>query len=217
MIVPALRAREYNEHRGRRDPLHEWRVRGAGAVVCGAFSRNARAQPILESVGNLHSRKVLQQEQGPANLGVALRTPDALRHVFAHRCHLKTGQRVIDESGVSVGEFLTIHLCARGRSSGSRYPTFAGLVPRGMVPRLRRHVQCRNRTPNGHKKIRAAAGAAARIRIVPTYSSDGATREAKAFRARFNLDFTVPRLQEVISAISSYDFPSSSRNTNTFL
>src|SRR5687767_8742835 len=35
------------------------------------------------------------------------------------------------------------------------------------------------------------------------YSSDGATRDANAFRALFNRDFTVPRLHEVISAISS--------------
>lgn len=47
------------------------------------------------------------------------------------------------------------------------------------------------------------------------YSSPGAMIAANALRARFSRDFTVPRLQAVISAISSYDFPSSSRRTKT--
>ena len=51
--------------------------------------------------------------------------------------------------------------------------------------------------------------------IRPPQSTQGSMISAKAFRARFNRDFTVPRLQSVISAISSYDLPSSSRNTNT--
>ena len=46
-------------------------------------------------------------------------------------------------------------------------------------------------------------------------STQGSMISAKALRARFRRDFTVPRLQSVISAISSYDFPSSSRSTNT--
>lgn len=44
----------------------------------------------------------------------------------------------------------------------------------------------------------------------------GSMIAAKAVRARLSRDFTVPRLQSVISAISSYDFPSSSRRTNTW-
>ena len=43
----------------------------------------------------------------------------------------------------------------------------------------------------------------------------GSMIDANAFRALLSLDFTVPRLQSVMSAISSYDLPSSSRNTNT--
>lgn len=48
-----------------------------------------------------------------------------------------------------------------------------------------------------------------------TYRSAGSTMSANEFRARFSRDFTVPRLQCVISAISSYERPSSSRSTNT--
>ena len=48
------------------------------------------------------------------------------------------------------------------------------------------------------------------------YSSHGAMISAKEFRARLRRDFTVPRLQSVISAISSYDLPSSSRRTKTW-
>lgn len=47
------------------------------------------------------------------------------------------------------------------------------------------------------------------------YLSDGSMISANALRARFRRDFTVPRLQWVISAISSYERPSISRNTNT--
>jgi hypothetical protein len=49
----------------------------------------------------------------------------------------------------------------------------------------------------------------------PCYRSEGSMISAKAFRALFSRDFTVPRLQCVISAISSYERPSSSRRTNT--
>src|SRR5687768_11174178 len=48
------------------------------------------------------------------------------------------------------------------------------------------------------------------------YSSPGSMIAANEFLARFNRLFTVPRLQPVISAISSYDLPSSSRSTNTW-
>ena len=48
-----------------------------------------------------------------------------------------------------------------------------------------------------------------------SYSSPGSMMAAKEFLARFSLLFTVPRLQPVISAISSYDLPSSSRSTKT--
>lgn len=51
--------------------------------------------------------------------------------------------------------------------------------------------------------------------VAPRQSMNGATISAKEFLARLRRDFTVPRLQPVISAISSYDFPSSSRRTNT--
>ena len=50
----------------------------------------------------------------------------------------------------------------------------------------------------------------------PSYSRCGAIMDANALRARFSLDFTVPRLQAVMSAISSYDLPSNSRSTNTW-
>jgi len=46
-------------------------------------------------------------------------------------------------------------------------------------------------------------------------STMGATIRAKLFRARFSRLFTVPRLVSVISAISSYVLPSSSRRTKT--
>lgn len=49
----------------------------------------------------------------------------------------------------------------------------------------------------------------------PGVYSTGLTISAKAARARFSRLFTVPRLQWVISAISSYERPSSSRSTNT--
>lgn len=49
----------------------------------------------------------------------------------------------------------------------------------------------------------------------PRQSIMGAMMCAKLFRARFSRLFTVPRLQPVISAISSYVFPSISRRTKT--
>ena len=61
-------------------------------------------------------------------------------------------------------------------------------------------------------------GAKSRPRVPPPVrpqSRKGSMIDAKEFRARLSLDFTVPRLHDVISAISSYDFPSSSRRTNT--
>jgi hypothetical protein len=51
--------------------------------------------------------------------------------------------------------------------------------------------------------------------LTPHYRNDGSIISANEFRARFSLDFTVPRLQCVISAISSYERPSISRKTNT--
>lgn len=45
--------------------------------------------------------------------------------------------------------------------------------------------------------------------------SQGPIISAKLFRALFRRDLTVPRLVCVISAISSYDLPSSSRSTKT--
>ncbi len=64
-----------------------------------------------------------------------------------------------------------------------------------------------------------ADGAARRSECPPGGGSDqsimGAMMWAKLFRARFNRLFTVPRLQEVMSAISSYVFPSISRSTKT--
>ena len=47
------------------------------------------------------------------------------------------------------------------------------------------------------------------------YPSEGPMIEANALRARLSRDLTVPKLHDVISAISSYDFPSSSRRMNT--
>ena len=47
------------------------------------------------------------------------------------------------------------------------------------------------------------------------YRTSGPMMSAKAVRARLSRDFTVPRFTPVISAISSYDLPSSSRSTNT--
>lgn len=54
-----------------------------------------------------------------------------------------------------------------------------------------------------------------RPELRPGQSTYGAIISAKEFRARFSLDLTVPRLHSVISAISSYDLPSSSRRMNT--
>lgn len=48
------------------------------------------------------------------------------------------------------------------------------------------------------------------------YPIAGSMISANAARARLSRDFTVPRLHPVISAISSYGFPSSSRSTNTW-
>ena len=49
------------------------------------------------------------------------------------------------------------------------------------------------------------------------YRSIGEMIRAKLLRARFKRLFTVPRLHPVISAISSYVFPSSSLRTKTIL
>ena len=51
--------------------------------------------------------------------------------------------------------------------------------------------------------------------VPPGYLTSGAMISAKAVRARLRRDLTVPRLTPVMSAISSYDFPSSSRRTKT--
>jgi len=85
------------------------------------------------------------------------------------------------------------------------------------------HGRFQNNAPSG--ALRALlpvkkTGEADRPRLFPCSSIGqsifGSMIDANAFRARFNLDFTVPRLQSVMSAISSYDFPSSSRRTNTW-
>ena len=55
------------------------------------------------------------------------------------------------------------------------------------------------------------------LRRLRPQSNAGAMISANELRARFSRDFTVPRLQDVISAISSYDFPSSSRRMKTCL
>lgn len=81
-------------------------------------------------------------------------------------------------------------------------------------------VSCRTRSigsarsPQAKKK-RGLYGPACYATSYVLQSIFGSMIDANALRARFSLDFTVPRLQSVMSAISSYDLPSSSRNTNT--
>ena len=68
----------------------------------------------------------------------------------------------------------------------------------------------------GYTRARAEFPARSTSPAGVRYPIAGSMISAKAARARFSRDFTVPRLQPVISAISSYGFPSSSRSTNTW-
>jgi hypothetical protein len=93
-------------------------------------------------------------------------------------------------------------------------------VHRVGVRRLRYPPQeARFRPPfNAHPNPNGFPSPLTKLPLTPhpaDYRSDGSIISANEFRALFNRDFTVPRLQCVISAISSYERPSISRNTNT--
>ena len=92
-----------------------------------------------------------------------------------HADELYAGKRVINEIKVLIAKFPTVHfLRFEGSDTCTRMSGTGSRTPKlSPVP---------------------AAG---------NYSMYGATISAKELRALFSLDFTVPRLQSVISAISS--------------
>lgn len=117
-------------------------------------------------------------------------------------------------------------------NTSSTYPACFFLNSRQSIRARLVHIRCVNHHTRGlaagsgtrslwmEKHVMWHSGPAATaphhtFKASTSYSSQGSIIAAKEFRARFSRDFTVPRLQSVISAISSYDFPSNSRSTNT--
>ena len=139
----------------------------------------------------------------------------AHHHMMLRGGHLVARHRVIQIGQVLLSEALAVHQggidsCKRHRRrSHGRIPVSLGTVPisgstaQGVSKRM---------TPRQGNPGRGGQGAALSTRL---YRTSGAMMSAKAVRARLRRDLTVPRFTPVISAISSYDFPSSSRSTNT--
>src|SRR5581483_11926755 len=116
-----------------------------------------------------------------------LRAVRALGAMRAHRRQFDFVERVVNERCVVIAKTAAVH----GRPAYPRKWT-------GVPPEPKK-----NRLGAQH------SGGLYRQR------NAGAMISANEVRARFNRDFTVPRLHAVISAISSYDLPSSSRRMNT--
>ena len=145
-----------------------------------------------------------------------------------HSFHVDRRKCVIDKANMVLSKRATMHRVNSlhdGFASGTRQCGRGSRITRAIshVPGAFDHGTdqewYRELSDSGRKK--AGANCRAGFSFYPfselsiDQSSQGSMIAANAFRARFSRDFTVPRLQSVISAISSYDFPSSSRSTNT--
>ena len=97
----------------------------------------------------------------------------------------------------------------------SRYPVGNEPVPEYSARRALASPELEQKRALETKRARPVSGLARFPCHLLVQSIFGSMIDANAFRALFSRDFTVPRLQSVMSAISSYDFPSSSRRTNT--
>ena len=177
----------------------EWRQEGISGAHAIVFVRRRHClKPLGEprhEVGRwLDGRQASHNHQAPSDRRVLSSTPIADVHMAQHLRHFNGGEQVIDVRNVFASELATIH----------RNGSLAG-------------EQDRHSVPAGPAAVPGQRGRGARgFRAPPgPQSMLGWMIEANAFRARFSRDFTVPRLHSVISAISSYDLPSSSRSTNT--
>jgi len=133
--------------------------------------------------------------------------------MLLHRRHLGGRQNIVHEHHVVLSKCATIHRALRlldkaTLRSISRYPVGHGRFQNN--PRL----GALRALPTAKKQARPVSLACSLYQSI-VQSIFGSMIDANALRARLSLDFTVPRLQSVISAISSYDLPSSSRRTNT--
>ena len=174
-----------------------------------------------------------------ADSGTRGASAEPSRHALAHRSHSSEvslhrddffpREKVVHERDMIVSKTATVHW--RLDPHETIRVTVPG--PEGGVPGYRRaprhgrgpdRPQARRARWNRPQVCRSSKLAAWGLETA-TSCSDGVDRQSSAgamisaneFRARFSRDFTVPRLQDVISAISSYDFPSSSRRMNTCL
>jgi len=135
-----------------------------------------------------------------------------------HRIHLDGRQQIINECDVLILEFATIH---QAQPFGCGATTCVESVPCGQRPVPEYSARRALASPefgtktDWNKTGEASCGLARSLPHLLVQSIFGSMIDANAFRALFSRDFTVPRLQSVMSAISSYDFPSSSRSTNT--
>ncbi len=111
-------------------------------------------------------------------------------------CHRQAGPGdLTHETGISV---------AIGYAgSFGRETRFGACVRRGVGMNAHAFTDL---VPNGLAKVAPRSG---------RYLTSGSMISANAVRARLSRDLTVPRFTPVMSAISSYDLPSSSRSTNT--
>src|SRR6185437_5544323 len=164
------------------------------------------------------------------------RTSRARREMSPHRVHLDGRQQVVDERYMLVPKLATVHQMAHpgyfvrpsvpgdqravpsipassraGESSPKMTDRLTGTARLGLGARSPSMVR------KCHNKNGTARGGPVSMRstLASRQSIFGSMIDANALRARLSRDFTVPRLQSVISAISSYDLPSSSRSTNT--
>ena len=135
-----------------------------------------------------------------------------------HRLHLDGGKQIINECDVLASEI-------RDNPSGStlwygattcvsRYPVGNDRFQNNSARRALASPEL-EQNALGTKRARPVAASPVFACHLLVQSIFGSMIDANAFRALFSRDFTVPRLQSVMSAISSYDFPSSSRRTNT--
>lgn len=112
-------------------------------------------------------------------------------------------------------DFGTVHRIGLSR----RLQAPVALTPRPVTTARAREGSTKNKPPPGFPgggfPHPTSHSDEVRFSGTPRQSIMGAMICAKLFRARFSRLFTVPRLQPVISAISSYVFPSISRRTKT--
>jgi len=166
----------------------------------------SRREGAPESGGRAHRGEVAGEQQPDAHAAVVGAAGGAAVGVPAHRRAM--ARRI---AALEPGEVLGTEVGAAHRWGGGGDPVAEPCVPwrgpkRQNAPPVPREDVLRS-------GLRSVGGPTPLHEGV--YRRAGSMISANELRARFSRDFTVPRLQCVISAISSYERPSSSRSTNT--